>query len=132
MQRTLLAIVFITLTSCSKEHQMNGDFVDKVLDLTIETSTGELIELPELYDKLADRIPDDSNEKLVIVERLKSRGFTVTNWGRGNMPPLGPRIVSIQFQKDNCSCDVSKMYYSTTVDSLFQVVERISCKRTRD
>lgn len=58
---------------------------------------------------------------------LKKKGFKVINWGRGSYHPRGARIVSITLQKNDCICEVNKIYYSTASDTLFEVVERIRC-----
>jgi hypothetical protein len=107
-------------------------FVDRILDATIQTSTGELIELPNLYDTLAKSLPEDKDEELILVQKLKRRGFDVTHWGRGNYPPLGPRIVMVELKKDKCNCSVIKKYYSTISDSLYQMIEGISCENLID
>jgi hypothetical protein len=86
-----------------------------------------MIELPNLYDSLTNHIMEDSTERLILVEALKKRDFKVIDWGRGNCPPLGPRIVSIKMKKGDCFCQIDKIYYKTISDSLFQMTERIRC-----
>lgn len=130
LQRFLLIIVSIIFTGCSNESKPNKDFLDEAIDLTIDKSSGEPIQFPDLYDGLTDNLPDDKDEKLVLVEKLKERGFVITSWGRGNMPPLGPRIIGVELKKGTCICKVNKMYYSTAVDTLFQRAEEISCAKT--
>jgi len=61
------------------------DFAEKGVDFTIanaDTTEDRIIALPRLYDRLADSIPDDGDEKLILAEILKKKGFEVTNWGR--------------------------------------------------
>lgn len=129
MKRAVIYILAITtLASCSKEKASGHDFIDKVIDLTIDTSTGEYVQLPDLYDFLANTIPEDQNEKIILVERLKMKGFKITSWGRGNIPPLGPRIVTVELMNEHCSCEVTKTYYATTVDTLYQMTEGIKCR----
>ena len=129
MRNICFLLVFFLLNSCTKKKESNSDFYDKVLDLAIENSNGESVEFPELYDKLVTKIADDNNEKLKLVEKLKQKGFKVTNWGRGNHPPHGPRIIIINLKKDSCECEVAKIYYSTVDDTLYNMTERISCKK---
>ena len=135
MRRSLYAIIFVVLASCAKENTSHKDFTDKLLDLTTSTSNEgysmeEYIQLTNLYDTLTNSLPEDDREKLILVEKLKQRGFEITRWGRGNLPALGPRIVDVELKKDDCICQVSKMYYFTTVDTLYQMAEGIVCKRT--
>lgn len=85
--------------------------------------------MPDLYDSLANKIPEDKDEKLILVEKLKMKGFKITNWGRGNIPPLGPRIVNVELMSGRCICEVTKTYYSTTVDTLYQMTEGVKCRR---
>ena len=117
-------------TGCSDGSSTSQhDFVDEVVNLTIRYANDEFVQFPGLYSELADNIPEDKDENLMLVSRLKEREFEVTNWGRGNMPPLGPRVVEIELKKDDCICRVSKMYYSTSVDTLYHIVEGIHCSR---
>src|SRR5690348_15494874 len=117
MRKILTIMLLVILTSCSQQHSLGKDFIDQLLDLTTGTSSkeylgGEYIQLTNMYDTLAHNIPEDKDEKLILVERLKKRGFEITNWGRGNFPPLGPRIVIVELKKENCICEVSKIYYA--------------------
>jgi hypothetical protein len=135
MKKILAIMLLVILTSCSPQHSLEKDFIDQLLDLSTGTSSeeylgGEYIQLTNLYDTLAHNIPEDKDEKLVLVERLKKRGFEITNWGRGNFPPLGPRIVIVELKKENCICEVSKIYYSTIEETAYQIAEGINCKRT--
>jgi hypothetical protein len=135
MKRVLAIILSLISTSCSQPHSADKDFIDKLLDLTTETSSdeysgAEYVQLTNLYDTLAHTIPEDKDEVLLLAERLKKRGFEVTNRGRGNFPPLGPRIVIVELKKGNCLCEVSKIYFATVDDNAYQMAEGISCKRT--
>jgi hypothetical protein len=102
-----------------------------IIELLIKEDSSDYIEFPELYPVLKNRIQSDENEILLIAEYLKSKGFKVSDWGRGNYPPLGPRIISITLIKGNCKCIVDKIYYSTTIDTLYTVSERIKCLKAR-
>jgi len=113
---------------CNEMKDSTSNFEDKVLDLIIESSTGEPIEFPEAYNKLADNIADDRDEKLKFVEKLKSKDFKVTNWGRGNHT-LGPRIIIITLKRGTCECVVAKIYSSTTEESKYNMIERVNCKK---
>ncbi|WP_264510566.1 hypothetical protein [Flavobacterium sp. N1719] len=128
MKIILLSIIFLLTISCSKEIKNRSDFEDNVINLILEKPNGKQIEFPEIYDSLAKRIPDQKDEKLLLVEKLKLRGFKIINSGRGNYPPLGPRIVIVTMKKDNCECEVSKIYYSTISENEFKMTESISCK----
>lgn len=100
--------------------------VDQFLNITIEDGMATDIEVPDLYKTLTSKIPDDKDEKSILCEKLKAKGFEVTNWGRGNFIG-GPRIVSYTLQNDFCLCEVTKRYYSTEVDTLYSVRESIKC-----
>lgn len=126
MKKNFLLLLLSLFVSCSQKKEKSSDFYDKILDLIIENSNGESVEFPQLYNKLTNRIEDDNNEKVKLVEKLKSKGFKITNWGRGNHA-LGPRIVIINLKKDNCECEVAKKYYSTTNDTLYNITEQINC-----
>lgn len=78
------------------------------------------------YYSLMNAIPSDEEEHLMLVELLKSKGFEVTNYGRGNWE-FGPRIVSYTLQTDQCECQVDKLYYSTEQENTYRVTERIKC-----
>jgi hypothetical protein len=84
------------------------------------------MEFIDIYSEL-DSISSDDYERLEVVEKLKSIGFTETDWGRGNWQ-LGPRIVSITLTNGQCDCEVDKLYYSTISKTKFKVTERIMCK----
>lgn len=123
----LILFVSIFLFSCNKHVDTTKDFNEKIVEFAIENSNDKFIELPNLYDSLSKNIEDDKNEKLILVQILKKKGFKVINWGRGNHP-LGPRIVSLTLKKDSCECKVDKIYYSASVsDSVQNVSERIKC-----
>lgn len=129
MKNILLLVIFLFVISCNEKKTQNDDFYNRILDVVIENSNGKIVEFPEMYDSLVSKIAEDETEKLKLAEILKSRGFTIVNWGRGNHP-LGPRIVVINLKNKDCECEVAKVYYSTSVDSLYQISEKISCKKT--
>lgn len=134
MRKLIYCSILLLLVGCGSQHQRSEDFIESILDLTTTTSStkyepGEYVQFTNLYDTLAHSIPEDKDEKLILVERLKKRGFKITNSGRGNFPPLGPRIVIVELTDGSCVCEVSKIYYSTTTDTLYQMAEGINCKR---
>jgi len=119
---------FFLFISCVEKKESNLNFYDKSLNFIIENPDGEIVEFPQIYDSLTNKIADDNEEKLQLVEKLKAKGFKVTNSGRGNHT-LGPRIVVINMKKDNCECEIAKIYYSTANDSLYHMTEKISCNK---
>lgn len=139
--RMLVIISTIIFSSCSEiktqSHQekipkentvsKSNDFLEELLDLVIERKDNNMIELPNLYDSLTRKIVEDKFEKLKIAERLKKRGFLVIDWGRGNKPPCGTRIICLTLQKEDCICEVTKVYYQTMFDTLFEMHESINC-----
>ena len=107
------------------------DFNEKVVEFAIENSNNKFIELPNLYDLLSKEIvAKDGDEKLILVQILKKKGFKVKDWERGNHP-LGPRIIVLKLKKDNCECEVLKTYYSTDdlPNEIYKTTESIRCKK---
>jgi hypothetical protein len=103
----------------------SGGFVEKIVNFAIRNKDNQIIELPSLYDSLSKGLPAES--KLILAESLKNKGFKEIESGRGNIPPRGPRIVSKIFHKDDCYCEVSKLYYFTTKHGILEMSERIKC-----
>jgi len=127
-------IIFISIFffSCSeKPKKQSTEFNEKVVDFAIENSNDKFIELPNLYDSLSKEIvAKDENEKLILVQILKKKGFEVKDWGRGNHP-LGARIITTKLRKGNCECEVLKTYYSTDdlPKEIYRTTESIRCKK---
>jgi hypothetical protein len=124
----LLSVLFFSCSEKSKKQPI--EFNEKIVDFAIKNSNGKFIELPNLYDSLSEEIvPKDEDEKLILVQILKRKGFEITNWERGNHP-LGPRIVILKLKKDSCECEVQKTYYSTDAlpEEVYKTTERIKCK----
>lgn len=133
MKLNLFALSLIILSfSCQNNQKIHQDFTNDILEEVIYHSNGETIEFSDLYYKLTNFIEEDETEKLLLVENLKIRGFEITHWGRGNHPPLSPRFVGVTMKKGNCQCDISKIYYKTLSDSLFERRESISCIRVKE
>ena len=128
----LLFVLFsICLYSQNKKSFSSKDFNDKIIDFAIENCENKFIELPDLYDCTVNKISDDKNEKIILAEKLKNRGFNVTDWGRGNNPPFGSRIITVTLKKGIFECEVVKNYYSTTNESEYIVTEKIRCRKVQ-
>ena len=105
-----------TTDNSEKEQFDNGLDYKKVnqtyLDtLMIQICSTENIEIIDLYPIL-DTIASDKMEKLILVDKLKTKGFKVKDWGRGNWQD-GPRIISFKMTDTHCECQIDKLYYST-------------------
>jgi hypothetical protein len=125
----LLSILFFSCNEKPKNQLV--DFNEKVVDFAIKNSNNKFIELPNLYDSLSKEIvAKDNDEKLILVQILKKKGFEVIDWGRGNHP-LGPRIIVLKLKKDSCECEVQKTYYSTDdlPNEIYKTTESIRCKK---
>lgn len=107
--------------------QEKKDFIDKTIDFLISEKSNQNIEFFDLYDNLQTEILEDNKEKLILVEKLKNRGFLIEDYGRGNYPPVGARIIIVKMRKEECKCEIAKIYYYTTIDNLFEIRERIKC-----
>ncbi|WP_136669263.1 hypothetical protein [Flavobacterium sp. H122] len=123
-----LILIVAFVASCTVKKSNDKDFEDKLLDMIIASSEGKEIEFQSLYNLPVTEIASDNEEKLLLAEKLKAKGFEVTDWGRGNYDPLGPRIVSLNLKKGDCECEVSKIYYSTISASKYKMTEKINCK----
>jgi hypothetical protein len=121
----LLWIVFVLISSCVNTKSQSVPFPENIVDLAIANSDNNEIEVTGLYDSLVAVLPEDESTKLGAI--LKAKGFKLTNYGQGNWNK-GPRYVERTYEKDSCICTVSKMYYTATHDSLFEIHESISCK----
>ncbi|MFT3796512.1 hypothetical protein [Flavobacterium sp.] len=128
----ILIFISVFFFSCNeKTKKQSTEFNEKVVDFAIENSNDKFIELEDLYDlKSKEIVSKDEDEKLILVQILKKKGFTITNWGRGNHP-LGPRIVVLNLKKDNCECEVQKTYYSSDAfpGEIYKTTEKIKCKK---
>ena len=122
-----LLISFMLLSVFLKAQPSTISSEEKAVDFAIKNCDNKFIELPDLYPAPTKVIPEDKDEKLLLVQILKAKGFKVTNWGRGNNPPLGPRIIDVTLKKDQCQCDVQKIYRFTTIESEYTLSEKIKC-----
>lgn len=127
MTSKFLSILVLAIVSCGNDKEMDIDFTDQVIDLAIESSRGKTIQFPELYDTLTSVIAKDDFEKAILVNKLKKRGFEVVKWGMGNHPPLSPRIINYELRRNDCKCEVTKIYQITIEDSRYQMVESLRC-----
>lgn len=130
MMKSICFLIMLTiLFSCTKKSVEkvinNDDFIDKTLDFVISNKDNHQLEFPNIYDSLSIGIPEKSI--FILGKKLKQRGFKEIRTGRGNYPPRSPRIVTKIFQKENCFCELSKIYYYTTNQNHYEMVERISC-----
>lgn len=128
MRILTLLLSLVLLVSCKQEKITHlKKFEENIVDFAIEQKNSREIELKDLYDSLTRKIPDDQNEKSIIVQILKRKGFTITNWGRGNFAN-GPRVIIYNLKNKNCECEVAKYYYSTADSATYLRTEAISCK----
>ncbi|MBW7912579.1 MAG: DKNYY domain-containing protein [Taibaiella sp.] len=84
----------------------------------------------DIYDSLV-YYNTDENERIEIVERLKSDGFIINNIRHSNIAG-DSKIIRIFMTNNNCNCTVEKLYnidYSrpSGTEDKFEVVERIYC-----
>ncbi|CAM3477589.1 hypothetical protein FLLO111716_13170 [Flavobacterium longum] len=117
--------ILLLMVSC-QEQAVTQDFDDRILDFVIETRNGRTIAFPDLYGRTFE-IPDAKNEKLILSEKLKSRGFTVTETTSNIQGFTGIRSVTQKLVKDGCDCQVTKTYGRTAYVSEYAVTETISC-----
>ena len=106
--------------NCQEVHR---NYMDSLMLDVCSTKDLEFIDLYPVLDSIAS----NQHENLVLVDALKSKGFKVTNWGRGNWME-GPRMVSFTMSNHQCECQLEKLYYSTEQKGKYRVTERIKCK----
>jgi hypothetical protein len=127
--RLAYIVILILLISCTRKND-SPDFVDKIIDLAIEVSNGQYIELPNLHDTLTTYIPEYRYDRIILLENLKRRGFKIVGHIEGNYPPLGPKIITVTLRKGDCDCAVNKIYYFSTLSkSAYEMRENIFCRR---
>lgn len=117
--------ILLLMVAC-QEPAVTKDFDDRILDIVIETRNGRTIAFPDLYGRTFE-IPDAKTEKLVLAEKLQSRGFTVTETTSNVQGFTGVRSVTQKLVKDGCHCNVTKTYGRTAYVSEYAVTENISC-----
>lgn len=131
MKTLISTIGLLLLFSCAEKQESLPavDFTDKILNVAIEGRDFQFIELPELYDRPATRIPAAPDDHLVLVTRLQDRGFKITKQQESNMQLSGRRILAVTLVKDDCECEVQKTYFYTQNISEFLVSEKIRCTK---
>jgi hypothetical protein len=68
-------------------------------------------------------------DSLLLIHKLKQKGFKIIDSGRGNWMN-GPRIISYTLESDDFVCRVDKLYYSDSLNSKankYKVTERFAC-----
>ena len=123
----LIFVLFSCKETVETESESNDDYNERLIDFIISNRNGTYLELNDLYNSTTNTINNEDDENLKLVEILKSKGFKIVEFGRGNYPPLGPRIVSFYLEKDRCKCQVDKIYYYTTITETYSNTERIKC-----
>lgn len=150
MKTQITILVIILICSCSSDHSINKEMKTKSANdvnneeadfeawnykevkqdffslLMYDICSTQDVEFIDLYPVM-DSIANDEYERIILVDSLKSKGFKVTDWSRGNWMH-GPRFVSLKMNNGHCKCQVDKLYYSTESDHKYKVTERIKCE----
>jgi len=87
------------------------------------------LEFVDIYEEF-EAFVKDINQRIEIVEKLKSKGYVITNIRQSNSGES--KIISVNLTNNNCKCYVEKFYqfnYSQPSDTgkVFKVTERIYC-----
>lgn len=87
------------------------------------------LEFIDIYDEFEVFI-NDLNQRIETVEKLKSKGYTITHIRQSNSGES--KIIHVNLTNNNCNCYVEKFYkfdYSQPSDTgkVFMVTERIHC-----
>ena len=131
--RYLTILISALFFSCSeKPKKETTDFNEKIVEFAIENTDNKFIELPNIYDSLSkEMVAKDEDEKLILVQILKKKGYEIKDWERGNHP-LGARIITMKLRKGNSECEVLKTYYSTDnlPKEIYKTTESIRCKKS--
>ncbi|NMH23946.1 DKNYY domain-containing protein [Flavobacterium solisilvae] len=94
----------------------------------------EPIVFVNIYDKLKS-YDEDKNKRIEIIEKLKSKGFTINNTKYLNW--LGAsKVIRVSMTNSSCNCVVEKLYrydYSKPAKTkeIFEVTERIHCNQKK-
>lgn len=144
--KLLILVIFIAI-SCSEKSQTTAVETQKEVEKKVErdfefiweakpkTITDLDNDIKILSDSLAlefvypirEKIP--KNDSLIIVHKLKQKGFKIIDSGRGNWMN-GPRIISYTLESNDMACRVDKLYYSDSIESndgKYKVSERLAC-----
>lgn len=126
MRFTVCLIIALFTISCSNREPMIS-IVTNSLEKSCQFESSEFLEFYQDVDK----IRNDDDEILFIVEALKKEGYAVSKWGRGNWE-YGPRIVSYTMTKNDCLCRIDKLYYTVDYSGNYKVTEKIECQTNKD
>lgn len=104
------------------------DYHDKLIDFAIENRSDTFLELPDLYDGNERPRPDFENDKMILAEKLRARGFKAGIARLSTLPLEGQQMVAQKWVGENCECDVVKTYRVTPLISKYAVSEKIKCR----
>lgn len=124
----LLLATGITLAGCldSAETASSASTQHRLLDVLIETRTGQTVEFPDVHGVLSYEAA--KSKRSLLDSLLELRGFVGQKRGYGNYPPLGPRIATIELIREDCRCTVHKLYYHTLDRNRIRLAESIRCE----
>jgi hypothetical protein len=132
MKQLLTILSFLLLFQFCKQHKaepviIENDFTDKIVNLIIKEQDYQFLEFPQLYFNTVTFIPPIDQEYSILVKRLEERGFKAVSLNQINQQLSGRRIMSVILTKEQCECEVQKIYYSTANISEYIVSERMRC-----
>ena len=91
------------------------------------------VEIDGLYPILTI-LPNAMDETCMMTQKLKKKGFTINQGGRGNWQ-YGPRILTFSATKGAFKCTIYKLYYTNEEmpDGYFnlRVTEKVICNTSR-
>ena len=128
MKNFVLIFSASILLYCCVQKTASADFDQRVLDLLIETRNGRWLELPDLYDKTVIGIAEENAENLILVEKLKQRGYRTSETKRDINGLSGERLITVSMTDGKCPCEVVKIYRPTSFVSQYAVSEKIKCQ----
>lgn len=110
-----------TKSLLKKDLIITGEEFEELLD---DQCGIENIKVYDIYDH--KEVLDDANERSFVVQKLKSKGYEILSWARGNSAS-GPRVISYELKKDDCICHVVKWYNNTTVNGQLDIFDTVTC-----
>ena len=129
--KIVLAVQFAMLFSCSRNNggneKIDYNFIESTIDFILEQKDNNTVELISFHDSSVSIVSNENNERIILSETLKKKGFKTINFSQGKIPPNGPIITSITLQRENCICLVDKLYYTSNSEPGYEVTERITC-----
>lgn len=126
MRNSIFTFALLLLFSCN-DKQVSPDFDERIIDLAIETRNGRYIELPDLYGTVIG-LPEEKNENLILVEKLKARGYKVIETKRDLSGLSNKRFVTVSLTDGKCPCEVTKTYAPASFVGQYLVSEKIKCE----